>query len=146
MKAITLRHPWPFAICYMGKRIENRTWKPPKSLIGKTIAIHGGKVLTSFRETNELIRVTRELVERFGLPSGFVELKSDDVLKCHGIVATATLSGFVSESDDPWFDGTGYGWQLADVRVFERPIACKGAQGFWEVPDDITLLKGEERA
>jgi len=47
MKGLTLRHPWAFAIAHWGKRIENRTWKPPKALIGQRIAIHGGKVPTA---------------------------------------------------------------------------------------------------
>lgn len=33
MKVITVRQPWASAIIWGGKNIENRTWKPPKSLI-----------------------------------------------------------------------------------------------------------------
>ena len=41
MHALTLRHPWVWAVAHLGKRIENRTWEPPEDLIGKHIAIHG---------------------------------------------------------------------------------------------------------
>ena len=44
MQAITLKHPWAFAIARLGKRVENRTWKPPNRLLGQRIAIHGGAI------------------------------------------------------------------------------------------------------
>jgi hypothetical protein len=42
MKALTLYPEWAFAVCYLGKPIENRTYAPPKSLMGERIAIHAG--------------------------------------------------------------------------------------------------------
>ena len=42
MKALTLWRPWPAAICYFGKRVENRTWCPPAYLLGQDLAIHAG--------------------------------------------------------------------------------------------------------
>ncbi|CAB4191487.1 hypothetical protein UFOVP1229_36 [uncultured Caudovirales phage] len=44
MKALTLRHPWAFSIAHWGKRIENRSWKPWKEVVGQRIAIHGGEI------------------------------------------------------------------------------------------------------
>jgi hypothetical protein len=46
MKAITIRHPWPWAICYMGKPLENRDWKPSPYQLkpGEKFAIHAGKM------------------------------------------------------------------------------------------------------
>lgn len=47
MKALTLWRPWPYAIFHLpphvAKRVENRSWKPPVTLIGHRIAIHAGK-------------------------------------------------------------------------------------------------------
>ena len=42
MKALTLHQPWASLIACGAKRIETRSWPPPKSLIGKRIAIHAG--------------------------------------------------------------------------------------------------------
>lgn len=49
MKALTLRHPWTFAIAYLGKDCENRDWTDDlaelngiRQQIGQQIAIHGG--------------------------------------------------------------------------------------------------------
>lgn len=45
MKAITLWPEWVWAICCLQKRVENRGWIPPASMLGETIAIHAGKAL-----------------------------------------------------------------------------------------------------
>ena len=44
MRAVTLRHPWAYAVKMLGKDIENRTWDPGVSLkVGERFAIHAGK-------------------------------------------------------------------------------------------------------
>lgn len=124
MLALTLKHPWAFAIAHWGKRIENRTWKPPKSLIGKRFAIHGGKVPTSRADLEGVRHQFNSLVEEFGLQkyrvNGDITLR--DVMT-PGIVCTAIL------------DGSGYGWILSNVIVIAEPIPIKGAQGLWNVPE-----------
>ncbi len=42
MKALTLRHPWPYCFARLGKDIENRSWPFPGDLVGQPIALHGG--------------------------------------------------------------------------------------------------------
>lgn len=42
MKAITLYPEWAWAVCNLGKDIENRRYEPSKGMIGSTIAIHAG--------------------------------------------------------------------------------------------------------
>ena len=53
MKAITVRQPWAFAICYFGKRVENRDWDirgsntaQARRLVGADIIIHAAKGCT----------------------------------------------------------------------------------------------------
>jgi hypothetical protein len=41
-RALTVVQPWAHAIVHLGKDIENRSWKPPETLIGKRFAIHAG--------------------------------------------------------------------------------------------------------
>ena len=43
MKALTLHQPWASLIADGRKAIETRSWPPPRTLIGKRIAIHAGK-------------------------------------------------------------------------------------------------------
>jgi len=41
-RAITLWPEWAWAVCYLGKNVENRPWKPPIPA-GSHLAIHAGK-------------------------------------------------------------------------------------------------------
>ena len=121
MKALTLIRPWAWAIVASTKRIENRTWVPYKAMLGQRIAIHAGQKLDAWDY--------QVIAEIHG---------SDPDASCEdqGIVGTALLTGVVTESDDPWFNGP-YGWTLDDVVRLAEPIPCKGAQGFWRLPADI---------
>lgn len=42
MRALTLKAPWGTVIAKHGKDVENRSWKPPDSILGERIAIHEG--------------------------------------------------------------------------------------------------------
>jgi hypothetical protein len=33
MRAITLKQPWAYAVCHLGKRVENRAWKPAEKVL-----------------------------------------------------------------------------------------------------------------
>lgn len=139
MKAITLRHPWPWAIAVLGKRIENRTWKPSSLGQGDMIAIHGG-AMPDNRGLYSVGRIARELIARPGnreiierVYGDRCELR-DSIIQ--GIVGVATIDRFVTESDDPWFQGP-IGWVFSDFTAFREPIPCKGAQGLWDVPDNV---------
>lgn len=150
MKALTLRHPWAFCICHWGKRVENRSWKPPQSLIGQRIAIHGGKMPSDLAEIKWQFK---SLQSKFGKPEYRVngDLTMRDVI-IEGICATAVIdrllcTGDEPLADDPWFDGfygTNVGWVLRDVIVLPEPIPCKGAQGLWNIPDDVLAKMNNE--
>ena len=134
MKALTLTPPWAFCITHLGKRIENRTWKPPQSLIGQRFAIHGGKVPDGLSRRQRLFDLLCDIEDEHGIT---VSRPFSEVLACFGIVATAVLESATTYSLDPWFDGSGYGWNLKDVIVLPEPIPCKGALGLWNVPEEI---------
>ena len=157
MKAITLRHPWAFAVARLDKRIENRTWKPPPSLIGRRIAIHGG-VAPKGEALGECVAdidviskqiLTQELYnalpaeKRHWLIYHAPHTVRDWITP--GIVATATLKGVVTTSDSPWFFGP-FGWVLEDVEPLETPVPHRGAQGLWPVSEEALKLLTPERS
>ena len=45
MKALTLHQPWASLIADGRKPFETRSWAPPRSLIGRRIAIHAGRTV-----------------------------------------------------------------------------------------------------
>lgn len=137
MKALTLKQPWAWAVAHAGKDVENRSWKPPQSIIGQRIAIHAGLA----RERGALRDIGLDIDVPLFLDQG-------------AFVAVATVAGWVTgegqfciargvdtflpiaSSRSPWFFGT-YGWMLTDVVALTEPIECKGQQGLWNVPPEV---------
>lgn len=130
MKALTVLQPYAAAIAHATKRIENRGWKPPASVIGQRIAIHAGMkpVPGSFT----CLKPSAEVMFRDARPHF-------DVLGA--IVATAVVTGFIESSSEApsfiqherWFVPGNYGWILDDVKTLRQPIPCKGFQKLWNV-------------
>ncbi len=138
MKALTLRHPWPWAICWLGKDIENRTWTPRPDQLkpGEQIAIHGGKAPQTKSGDIEVIEAI-DWMDSKGLV-GTHSCTKDHVVDPYAsaIVAVATYDGAVRASASPWFIGP-YGWHLDKVIVLSKPVKCRGAQGLWTMPIDV---------
>ena len=149
MHAITIKQPWAYAICHLGKRIENRTWKPSEKLIGQRVAIHAGSTTDydAFAWMGER-GLTRDVTH-------------DALPACQAlgaVVATALLVGYAEETKSGrpvvmggahriaeaftheqirlWWMGP-IGHVLADLRVLATPIPCKGQLGYWRLPADV---------
>lgn len=151
---LTLWRPWSDAIAHGPKRVENRTWVPPKHVIGTRIAIHAGKAWD-------------EEAYAFCVRAGYVPPTKQ--ASPQGVVATARIVGCAADNwDGPepmlvagtwgsldlnaerralvsrWYCGP-YGWLLDDVHALREPIPCRGAQGLWLLPPDVVaLLAGGE--
>ena len=137
MKALTLHAPWAWAIAHAGKRIENRSWRPPAWSIGQRIAIHAGRNLGDADSQESC----RDLIEEVGVDPPQTWPRSL-------IVCTAIVAGFVesesarelSAADAAWYCGP-VGWRLRDIQTVE-PIACKGALGLWNLPQTVAASLG----
>lgn len=132
MKFLSFSQPWLWSILYAGKRIENRSWKPPIADIGTRFALHAAQSWD-----DDAI----PFFERFGLtyPPRF------DQYPRGMIVGTAVIDRVVTdtkwlENNAPdqirWFFGP-CGWVLSDVRVILDPVPMKGARGLRRLEDDI---------
>ncbi len=140
MKALSIRQPWAFAILHAGKNVENRNWREDgphgrqaRALIGYTIAIHAAQGMThdEYYCAADCIAAIAPLcaVPPFAaLPRG-------------GIVGTARIEGWLSQSASPWFFGP-YALLLACARPV-RFVPFKGALGFFDVPDDLARETSE---
>ena len=132
IRGLSLTRPWPFAFVappklhgVATKRIENRSWAPPKKLIGHMLALHAAQ---SWNEGD------REFIaETTGL---YVPNKRESP---HSeIFAVCMLGGFIRHDRDPrledgqrkWFFGP-YGWLCVEFVRLKTPVPCKGAQGLW---------------
>jgi hypothetical protein len=147
MKAASLSQPWCWAVVdpIARKHIENRTWQPPLSMIGQTIAIHAAKSWDDKKQY--LVHVDAQRVEA-RTPIGFLiyhgyeppSRKESYASSC--IVGVATIDRIVTKADTlpedqrRWFFGP-FGWVLTNVRRLEEPVPCGGKQGLWTVPAEL---------
>jgi hypothetical protein len=137
MRALSLTRPWAWAILHGGKRVENRSWKPPSWVIGKIIALHAAK---SYDPT---------AIYGIHHAMGFEPLAKacpvgEENHPHSAIVGLARVTGFVDESNyqelpitqQAWFFGC-YGWLLEDVQALASPVPCKGALSLWKLPEEV---------
>ena len=129
---LTIRQPWAYCITHLDKRVENRTWPLPSMVRGKTIALHTSKRLDELAG-----RVSASQTAGIKLSRHVKEMK----LGC--VVATAKVTGCVTESESKWFVGP-YGFVLESVRPLATPIPISGRLGFWELPQDVVRLITKE--
>lgn len=161
MKALTLKHPWAYAIRELGKDVENRTWLPPRETIGDRIAIHAGKLPPARSSQWRPIIETLRRLHAQGLAPASEKALGDVATQGSGVVAVATLAGVydsvlggirMAPSFDrmrwiasPWAIEGNIHWMLADVVALE-PVPCRGAQGLWALSPDVDAAVREQLA
>jgi hypothetical protein len=131
MNCLTVCEPYATLIVWGQKPVENRSWAPPRSQVGKRIGIHAGR-------------------SKRWLHSWSGRLPAEP--QYGAILGTATLAGWfavgdsILEPDIPerwaWVRGSPhvcgpYCWLLKDVRRLVRPIPCSGALGLWTLAPDV---------
>lgn len=165
LRALTLRHPWPFAICHLGKDCENREWDDRlarlneiHAQLGQQIAIHGGSAPVRPRRKHWLElaadnpwRQLCEALEAWQTAPELMTQAAADYLHAHrageplrpehfvmpGIVAVATVQRVTRTSASRWAVPGDLHIELSEVTVLPQPVACPGSQGLWSVPPAI---------
>jgi len=132
MKAITIRQPWAWAVIHAGKNIENRSWNT--HLRGR-VAVHAARSMT-WAEYEDGCEFIRSINRGIRIPA------YEDMVR-GAIVGTVEIVDCVQKSDSPWYCGK-YGFVLARPQALPTPIPCKGALGFWDVPEDIAKKLGQK--
>lgn len=147
LRALTLWRPWTWAICYAGKRIENRPWRAPQTIMNQYLALHAGKTYDK-----GCVALMREL----GLsepppaetcPQGIVAVCkvvrsfSTIVENEHDLERLRDVVGGIYPDQRQWVFGPSC-WVLDEVTPIE-PVPCKGAQGLWSVPEDVLVVVRE---
>ena len=125
MKALSLQQPWAWLICAGIKDVENRDWRT--NYRGR-VYIHASKAKDArsiaakgFSEMWMLERLDKEQVIRY-----ITEPKIRGA-----IIGEVDIIDCVAESESKWFAGK-YGFILENPTLYEKPIYCKGALGFFE--------------
>lgn len=137
--ALSIRQPWAYAIMNLGKDIENRRWRP-RTHTPFDICIHAALGVKRHEMTDAF-----EFIDKAApMPSPREALRRQNTIlndaRHGGIVAVATVTDIVTESDSPWFTGP-YGWVLENVRPVDF-IPVRGALGLFPWRDRIERAAG----
>jgi hypothetical protein len=118
METISIQQPWAWLILN-GKDVENRSrWNYKHR--GR-VRIHAGKRRD---DDPSRFKAQREYIATLG-----IEIPANLPTGC--IVGEATITGTVTESDSPWFEGP-VGITLADPVAYADPIPCRGMLGIFQ--------------
>lgn len=147
MKAISLWQPWATAAVSINdltgmsvKGPETRSW--PTKVRGR-VAIHAALKTVDILVPTEFLRgIDRTTRLPYGAIVGTVE-----IVDC---VPVEQIRDSLAEQQrffGDYSDGR-YAWILANQIKFDKPISCKGRQGFFEVdipnPDEIPFSEDNE--
>lgn len=137
MRVLTVRQPYADAIVRWGKCCENRTWYPPRALVGTRIAIHASAPLPRRID----LATVQACAPRGVHPSAQAH---DYVLGC--VVGTVRLCGATDDYDEfrrlagdaaaSWWLGP-VGWWLDEPHPLRVPVPVRGALGVWTLPADV---------
>jgi hypothetical protein len=133
--ALTLYPHWAHAVAHLGKRIENRTWRPRGIEPGDWIMIHA----SSRRPNAPSIDVIRDIVSKRIDPQKIVS---------GAIVAVARYGGVLAYEDVTsrqirWWTGP-LAWKLSSVIVLPEPVSCKGQMQLWKPSRSVLRKVGEQ--
>lgn len=132
VRGLSLTRPWPWSFVNgpFPKRIENRSWPPPRSIISTHyIALHAAKSWDE--EDREFI----EDVTGIAVPPRTEHPDSNIFAVCRvptyvDINQRSFNESAIQQDQRRWFFGP-YGWIIADFVALVEPVFCKGAQGLW---------------
>ncbi len=170
--ALSFLQPWLWAILERHKgfefggayhAIENRKWKPWH--LRERIALHASagwdKAAVPFiadrlggpERLPMLYSIPRGAIVGTARVFGAIDMKYeferplvDGHLPDRPIFGRDISAALVNRVlDSPWAFGP-WCWVLADVRKLQEPVPCKGALGFWRVPEDVAALVREREA
>ena len=141
MRALTLKSPHGHLIAFHGKNIENRSWRPNKTLAeGDWFAIHVGATFDEKAATNPNLRLAQDLH-----PTPL--WKSADAAYAAAppgsIACIAQFSGATpTAGSDEWSTGPQC-WKLGSTRALtvEEQLKVglhKGQRGLWQLPEEAS--------
>lgn len=132
MKALSIQQPWADLIVRGIKDIENRSWRAPKTVIGKTIYVHAPRKID-----NEACRLALQDIHWYpAARRAILDLPSEYMTRLGGIIGEVTITGCLTTHESDWFQGP-FGFVLEDPCFFEIVIPLKGQRRFFEVDESM---------
>lgn len=132
-KALSVRAPWWWAILH-GKPVENRDWY---TNVRGRIYLHASK-FWKFDEVQDDWQDVVYMADGDGLILPQMGKEETAEMRAAGgcLVGSVEITDCVTQHPSKFFVGK-YGFVLRDPVIFKRPVPCKGALGFFDVPDTV---------
>ena len=144
-QALTLYQPYAWLVAEGYKPIENRPEGFSQRNFRGPFWVHAG-----LERKPEVWQQARELCDRligkeFALPS-FDDLPVGCIVGRAAIVGMHYPVTTLWRPREPvrWHFPEQYGLILEAAQKLERPVACRGFQGFWPVPDQVLEVLAKE--
>lgn len=137
MKALTVRHPWAWAIIHGGKDVENRS-RPTK--YRGLLHIHAGKAMDFDAFTFPALEAAEERYLWKGVAGVFGELNQIDLSTCGDVIGTVEVTGCHDWREcgpgegmcSAWAMEDYYHWELSNPQPIET-YAATGKLGIWNM-------------
>lgn len=131
-RVLTIHAHWLWCIIHAGKRIENRSWRPPADMIGKRILLHASA--RKIRDS-DLEQLPPHLRPQHNCKQGALQRDTIEGMRRH-VCASAVIDRVIEapehEVHETWWHGP-LGWVLRDVRPTAR-LEANGSLGLWRLP------------
>lgn len=143
MRAISVRHPWAWALLH-GKPVENRSKPWP---LGE-YALHASKLPARENVPWDLIDEmwsVRSMAERSGIALPLPITYADMVAMSGAIIGVIEVVDCVTSHPSPFYCGP-YGLVINQQTVIAlpKPVPCRGALGAWTVPPEVERAVREQ--
>lgn len=135
--AVSLFQPWPWAVLYLLKDVENRTWA---TKYRGPILLHAGKRFF-LPEVRDNVRRCLETTTSKAPRSFFLRFTTENLRnQTGGIVGMVTIKDCITNSPSPWAEPGRRHWLLADPKPLPF-FPCKGRLGLFPVEYPQHLLE-----
>jgi hypothetical protein len=148
MKALTVRHPWAWAITHGGKNVENRS---RRTNYRGTVYIHAAQAMDFDAFSSPALEAAENAYIRRGVTGPFGKINQIDLSTCGMVIGTVELVGchhadecrtaiesaqagvIREELCSPWAMDGHYHWELDSPRPLACPFPEKGKLGIWNL-------------
>jgi hypothetical protein len=140
--ALTVHHPWAWALVTGIKRIENRTWHTDHQ---GPLLIHAAKSLATLKDFGPLDDPSKPPQFEDGMPLPPLEQLKATLGSIIGVVHLERTEDFNARKHKRLSFACGpVLWYVSEVRAFTRPIPCTGQLGLWRVPETLVAIVGAQ--
>jgi len=149
MRALSVMHPWAWAIAEELKNVETREWEIPgpnysraRLLVGERLALHASKkldrggldLLRRLRVPGlDTARFTPGIIATFELRAAR-EMQREDVIGAVSLRLESWARAYLAREYD--FEGRT-ALVVGGVRRLSQAVECNGSLGFWWLPHDV---------